>query len=148
MRKFGRAAVALSSVVALLLSAAPAGARSFRCSISAQDYGDVVASNINPLSPDASKAMPSSGACMVAGDVVLKGWLKIAMHHSDYAHEPYLTSLKLRLDRPGDANAIEIWRYRVRYPVMGRMHGFVVARCAGQRVTFTLVPHPAKVIGG
>lgn len=148
MRKFRRAAAALSSVVALLLLAAPASAHSFRCSISAQDYGDVVASNINPLSPDASNAVPSFGACLVADDVVLEGSLKIAMHHLDYPHQPYLTSLKLRLDRPGDVNAIEIWRYRIRYPVKDRMHGFVVAQCAGQRVTFTLVPHPPKVIGG
>ena len=142
------AAAVLSAVVALLLLAAPAGARSFRCSISAQDYGDVVASNINPLSPDGSKALPSSGSCMVAADVVVEGALKIAMHHLDYPHEPFLTSLKLTLDEPGDVDAIETWRYRVRYPVKSTMHGFVVARCAGQRVTFTLVPHPPKVIGG
>ena len=91
--------------------------------------------------------MPSSGSCLVAVDVVAEGTLKIAMDHLDHPHQPYLTSLKLKLDGPGDVNAIEIWRYRIRYPVKGSMHGFVVARCAGQRVTFTLVPHPPKVIG-
>ncbi len=132
------ATAALSGVVTLFL-AAPAGARSFRCSISAQDYGDVVANNIDPLSPDGSKAVPSSGSCMVAVDVVAEGALKIAMDHLDHPRAPYLTSLKLTLDRPGDVNAVEIWRYRIRYPKKRSMHGFVVARCAKQRITFTLV---------
>jgi hypothetical protein len=142
------AAAALSGVLVLLLLAASAGARSFRCSISAQDYGDVVAININPLSPDGIKSLPSSGACFVAEDVVLEASLAIAMRHAGHPHEPYPTSLKLRLDRPGDVNAIEIWRFRIRYPVKGKMHGFVVARCARQTVRFTLVPHPPRVIGG
>jgi hypothetical protein len=141
------AAAALGSVVALLLMVVPAAARSFRCSISAQDYGDVVAVDINPLSPDGIKSMPSSGACFVADDVVAEGSLAIALGHAEHPREPYPTSLKLRLDRPGDVDAIEIWRYRIRYPVRGKMHGFVVARCARQSVTFTLVPHPPTVIG-
>lgn len=142
------AASVLSTVVVMLLLAAPAGARSFRCSVSAEDYGDVVASNINPLSPDGSKALRGSGSCLVATDVVVEGALKIAMRHLNHPHDPYLTSLRLTLDKPGDVDAIEIWHYRVRYPVKESMHGFVVAQCAGQRVTFTLVPHPPEVLGG
>jgi hypothetical protein len=138
----------LSTIVLLLVLAAPAGARSYPCSISAQAYGDVVVSNINPQSPDGSKAAPSSGSCFVAIDVVVEAAWKIEMHHLNHPHEPYLTSLKLTLDEPGDVDAIETWHYRIRYPVKGSMHGFVVARCARQKVTFTLLPHPPKVIGG
>jgi len=54
----------LSTIVLLLVLAAPAGARSYPCSISAQAYGDVVVSNINPQSPDGSKAAPSSGSLL------------------------------------------------------------------------------------
>lgn len=79
--------------------------------------------------------------------MVVDGALKIVMHHLDHPHEAYLRSFKLRIHEPGGVNAIEIWRYRVRYPVKGKMHGFVVARCARQKVRFTLVPHPPKVIG-
>ena len=122
-------------------------ARAFRCSISAEDYGHIVASDINPVSPDVGKAVPSEAACIVADEVVLEATLKISMDHLNDPHMPYPTSLKLTLNRPGDVNAIEIWRYRIRYPAKGSMHGFAVATCAHQKVTFTLLPNPPKVIG-
>lgn len=137
----------LSSVIISLLVATPAGAHTFRCSISTQDYGDIVATNIDPVSPDVGTASPSGSACIVAGAVAEEAALQIALHHGEYPHAAYPTSLKLTLDHPGDVNAIEIWRYRIQYPVKGRMHGFVVARCEGQMVAFTLVPHPPRVIG-
>jgi hypothetical protein len=141
------AALVLAGLAALVLPVSPAAARSFKCSISTEAYGDVVASGIKPVSPDLGKGSPGLSACIVADAVAGEAYLTIAMDHSADPYRPYPTSLKLTLNRPGDVNAIEIWRYRIRYPAKGSLHGFAVARCAGQKVTFTLLPHPPKVIG-
>lgn len=140
-------AVVLAGLTALLLSASPASARSFKCTISAEAYGDVVASGIKPVSPDLGKGSPGPSACIVADAVAVEAYMKIALDHSANPDKPYPTSLKLTLNQPGDVNAIEIWRYQIRYAAKGSIHGFAVATCARQKVTFTLLPHPPKVIG-
>jgi hypothetical protein len=99
------------------------------------------------MSTDLGKGSPGLSACIVADAVAEEAAWEITVDHSADPNKPYPTSLKLTLNRPGDVNAIEIWRYRIRYPARGTMHGFAVATCAGQKVTFTLLPHPPKVIG-
>lgn len=141
------ACVVLAGLAALLLPVSPATARSFKCSISTEAYGDVVASGIKPVSPDLGKGSPGPSACIVADAVAAEAYLKLATDDSADPGKPYPRSLKLTLNRPGDVNAIEIWRYRIRYQAKGSIHGFAVATCAGQKVTFTLLPHPPKVIG-
>ena len=141
------ACLVLAGLAALLLPVSPASARSYKCSISTEAYGDVVASGIKPVSPDLGTGSPGPSACIVADAVAGDAYLKIAKDHSADPDRPYPRSLKLMLNRPGDVNAIEIWRYRIRYQAKGSIHGFAVATCAGQKVTFTLLPHPPKVIG-
>jgi hypothetical protein len=130
------------------LACAPvASAKTYRCpDISAEAYGDVVVSNINPVSSLGVKSIPSSGACFVAIDVVAEAMLKIGLDHVANPSKPYPTTLKLRIE-PDGVNAIEIWRYKIRYVKASILHGYAVATCAGQKITWTIGPHPPKVIG-
>jgi hypothetical protein len=140
------AAFAVGAVAAWTLLVSPAAGSSFRCSVATEAYGDVVASGIKPLPATVGKGAPGAAACVVADAVVGEAAFRISRDHAASANEPYPTSLKLTLERPGGVNAIETWRYRIRYTVKGSMHGFGVASCGGQKVTFTLVPHTPRPV--
>jgi len=143
-------AVVLGAAAALTLLAPPAPAaarpRSFRCAVSAEEYGAIVASGIKPIPPPPSGGGAAAASCAVGDAVAAQAAFRITLGHAAGSGSPYPTSLKLTLNRPGGVDATETWRYSISYPVPGRMHGFAIARCAGQRVTFTLAPHTPKVV--
>lgn len=135
------AAFAVGAVAAWTLLVSPAAGSSFRCSVATEAYGDVVASGIRPLPATVGKGAPGAAACLVADAVVGEAAFRISRDHAAAPNEPYPTFLKLTLQRPGGVHATETWSYRIRYPVKGSMHGFGVANCGRQTVSFTLVPH-------
>ena len=73
--------------------------------------------------------------------------MKIDTYHVANPGKPYPTKLKLRIE-PDGVNAIEIWRYKIRYLKASILHGYVTATCAHQKITWTIGPNPPKVIGG
>ena len=81
-------ALVVAGLGALLLPVSPAVARSFKCPISTEAYGDVVASGIKPVSPDLGKGSPGPSACIVADAVAEAAAWKITMDNSAAPNKP------------------------------------------------------------